>query len=279
MKVLCAGGTGRLGRVLVPLLRSHGAVVRVIARDTTAARARFGDDVEIDAADVRDRASLDRAISGVDAVVSAVTGFGSGMPGPRAVDFAGNVNLIRAAESAGVSRFVLVSVVGAAPHHPMELLRMKYAAERALMASYLDWRIVRPTTFLELWSEIVGEPIRKNGTTTVFGRGDNPINFVSIAEVARAVADALVDDMPSRSIVEVGGPRNLTLNQLAEEIARAAGCEPRVRHVPVAVMRVSRMLLKRLRPDIAGMIEAGITMDTADMTFEPTGTRLRVVAG
>ena len=235
--------------------------------------ARHADGIDDVAGDVRDADSVRRAVDGVEAVVSTVTGFGLGRPGPRAIDFAGNVNLIRASEAAGVSRFVLVSVVGAAPNHGMELMRMKHAAEQALKTSTLDWRIVRPTTFLDLWTEIIWEPIKRGGTTVVFGRGDNPINFVPVADVARALADALADSAPSRSAIEVGGPRNITLNQLVQEIANDSLRRPKVRRIPVPVMRLSRAVLQPFRPDIAGMIEAGIAMATTDMTFDATTDR------
>src|SRR5436853_7082588 len=124
-----------------------------------------------------------RALQGVDAVVSAMTGFGPGGDGPRAVDHAANVTLIREAEAAGVRKFVLVSMCGAAADHPMELIRMKHRAEQALRTSNLDWTIVRPNVFMELWVGIVGDPIAKSGKAVVFGRGDNPINFNSAADV------------------------------------------------------------------------------------------------
>jgi uncharacterized protein YbjT (DUF2867 family) len=54
------------------------------------------------------------------------------------VDLQGNSALIQAARHAGVERFILVSVHGATPDHPIELFRMKYAAEQALQASGLS---------------------------------------------------------------------------------------------------------------------------------------------
>src|SRR5438445_1456202 len=130
-----------------------------------------------------------------------MTGFGPGAPGPKAVDYEGNVNLIRAAEAAGVRRFVLVSIDGARADHPLELWRMKYRAEEALRASRLDWVIVRPNAFMELWAEIVGGPVFKDGKATVFGRGDNPVNFNSAKAVASLVNVALFDPDLSRTLL------------------------------------------------------------------------------
>src|SRR5579859_1859176 len=174
--ILLAGGSGLLGTEVVQLLVARGVPVRVLSRDPS--RARFPDPVEVVAGNVRVASSLRAALNGVHTVISAITGFGPGGDGPRSVDQEGNFNLIAEAEAAGVTRFILVSIHGASADHPMELYRAKFAAERRLQESALDWTIIRPTVFMELWAGIVGGSLAKGGVATVFGRGDNPINFV-----------------------------------------------------------------------------------------------------
>ena len=92
---------------------------------------------------------LQRAVDGADVVVSAVHGFaGPGGVSPASVDRDGNRHLVDAAVRAGAT-VILMSVVGAAPDSPMELFRMKYAAEQHLRARGTPWTIVRSTAFLE----------------------------------------------------------------------------------------------------------------------------------
>ncbi len=273
--ILVAGGTGHLGIELVPLLTARGIPVRILTRDPDRARQRLGETPQFAKGDARSPNTLEAALKGVDAVVSAMTGFGPGAPGPRAVDYEGNLNLIRAAEAAGVRRVVLVSIHGATADHAMELWRMKHRAEEALQASKLDWVIVRPNAFMELWAQIVGEPIFKNGKATVFGRGDNPINFNSAVDVARFVELALFDPGLSRTILSVGGPENLTLNQLVGQIERAAGRKAAVKHIPVPMMRLMSFVMRPLKPDVAAMIQGGIAFDTVDMTFDVSDLRRR----
>jgi uncharacterized protein YbjT (DUF2867 family) len=273
--ILVAGGTGHLGIELVPLLTARGIPVRVFTRDPDRARQRLGETPEFVKGDARSPKTLEAALKGVDTVVSAMTGFGPGAPGPRAVDYEGNLNLIRAAEAAGVRRFVLVSINGATADHAMELWRMKYRAEEALRASRLDWVIVRPNAFMELWAEIVGGSIFKEGKATVFGRGDNAINFNSAKDVARFIELALFDPGLSRKILPVGGPENLTLNQLVGQIEHAAGREAAVKHVPLPMMRLMSVVMRPLKPDVAAMIQGGIAFDTVDMTFDASDLRRR----
>jgi uncharacterized protein YbjT (DUF2867 family) len=273
--ILVAGGTGRLGVELVPLLTARGVPLRVVTRDPDRARKRLGATPEFVTADARSPQTLEAAVKGIDAVVSAMTGFGPGAPGPRAVDYLGNLNLIRAAEAAGVRRFVLVSIHGATTDHGVELWRMKHRAEEALRASRLDWVVVRPNAFMELWAEIVGAPIFKDGKATVFGRGDNPINFNSAKDVARFVELALFDPGLSRTILSIGGPENLTLNQLVGQVERAAGRKAAVKHVPLPMMRLMSLVMRPLKPDVAAMIQGGIAFDTVDMTFDAADLRRR----
>ncbi|MBV9359218.1 MAG: SDR family oxidoreductase [Chloroflexi bacterium] len=273
--ILVAGGTGHLGTALVPLLLARDAPVRVLTRAPERARRLLGGKPELAPGDVRDPPSLEAALTGVDAVVSAMTGFGPRGDGPRAVDYDGNLNLLRAAETHAVRRFVFVSIHGAAADHPMEIARMKYRAEEALRRSGLDWVIVRPTVFMRLWVGIVGDPIVKSGKALVFGRGDNPINFASERDVADVIAFALFDPALSRVFIDVGGPENVTLNQLVGHVECVTRREAKVYHVPVPLLRLSRLLTRPVRPDVAGMIEAGITLETADMRFDATDLRRR----
>ncbi len=273
--ILVTGGTGHLGIELVPLLTARGILVRVLTRDPARARQRLGETPQVAQGDARHPQTLEAALEGVDTVVSAMTGFGPGAPGPRVVDYEGNLNLMRAAEKAGVRRFVLVSIHGATADHAIELWRMKHRAEEALRASQLNWVIVRPNAFMELWAEIVGEPIFKEGKATVFGRGDNPVNFNSAKDVARFIELALFDPGLSRTILSVGGPENLTLNELVGAIERAAGRKAAVKHVPLPMMRLMALVMRPLKPDVAAMIQGGIAFDTVDMTFDASDLRHR----
>ena len=195
--ILVAGGTGMLGRSLIPLLAGHGEPIRILTRGGRPSPQLTLPGTETVIGDVRDPETLRRAMAGVRTVISAINGFGGdGALGVEAIDRDGNVNLVGAAEAAGVEHFVLVSIQQAAADHPIELFRMKAAAEERLRDSRLSWTIVRPTAYQETWLEIVGRPLVTTRSTRVFGRGQNPINFVSAGDVARIVDVAVTDPEP-----------------------------------------------------------------------------------
>jgi uncharacterized protein YbjT (DUF2867 family) len=273
---LLVGGTGHLGPGLIRLLTAGDRGLRVLTRDPTRARGVVGEGVELVAGDVRDPASLTGALEGATAVISAFSGFGDPKgPGPHAIDRDGNIALIRAARSTGVEHFVLLSVTQASPDHPMELMRSKYAAEQELKASGLAWTIIRPALYMQTWLHTAADPLVDTGRTRVFGRGENPLNLVSAGDVARIVELALVDPSLRGATLEIGGPENVSMNQLLATVERVTGRPGRVDHVPLPVLRLMSTLLRPFRPALAGLIGAAVVMDTRDMSFDASATARR----
>ena len=268
MTILVAGGTGTLGRRVVDRLVARQLSVRILTRDAARVYGHLDDHVEVVEGDVRDAASLVPAMRGVDTVISAVQGFvGSGGVTPASVDRDGNANLIDAASTVGAA-FVLMSVMGASPDSSMELCRMKYAAEERLRFSGLAWTVVRATAFLETWIALLQQTATGSGRPVVFGRGDNPINFVSATDVASLVERVTTDATNHGSVLEICGPQNLTLSQLAAAVQRAAGRTDEPRHVPHIVLRMMTILLRPFRPDLARQAQSALAFDTADLAFD-----------
>ena len=100
--------------------------------------------------DLEAEPSLESYVKGADAVVFAAgAGPGSGPERKRTVDLGGAVKLTDAAAALGVRRYLMVSSVGAdrpesAPSAMRPYLEAKAEADRYLMASGLDYTIVRP---------------------------------------------------------------------------------------------------------------------------------------
>jgi NADH dehydrogenase len=270
--IVVAGGTGTLGTRLIPRLTGQGLAVRVLTRDPARA-ARLGSEVEVVHGDVRDPAAVAGALRGASTVISAVHGFaGPGGASPASVDRAGNAHLIDAAACTGAA-FVLVSVAGASPGHPIGLFRTKYAAEQMLRASGIPWTIVRATAFMETWGAIMGEPLRSSGKIPVFGKGDNPVNFVSATDVAALVSHTASSPSLHSRVLELGGPDNLTFNQVAVIVQQATGYRGTIRHIPRPALRAMVWLAATIKPALARQARAALAMDTIDMTFDSTATR------
>jgi uncharacterized protein YbjT (DUF2867 family) len=276
--ILVAGGTGTLGTKIVRLLSGRGAGVRVLTRDRSHA-AHLPATAETIVGDLRNPATVATAVHGCATVISAVHGFtGPGKPSPESIDRDANRALIHAAAAAGVDHFVLVSVLGAAPDHPMSLHRAKYAAEQELTTSGLHWTIIRPAAFLETWITIIGAKIPSSGQALVFGPGRNPINFVSAHDVAAIAGIAVHGESLRNQTVEAAGPENLTFTQIAGRLIAHSSRPGNIKHVPLPMLRVMSILARPFSPVFARQAQAAVVMNTTDMTADVAAIHRRFPA-
>jgi uncharacterized protein YbjT (DUF2867 family) len=266
--ILVTGGTGMLGRELVRRLVDTGERVRVMTRDR-ARTSVLPSGVEIVEGDLCNDAQVTAAVRGCDAVISAAHGFvGPGKPTPERVDLEGNRRLIRAAVEANVNRFVLLSVAGAGPDHPMSLSRAKFAAERELRASGLGFAIVRAAPFMETWLMILGDMLDAKGHVVVFGPGTNPISFVSVRDVAALVVAACREE--SNDVYEIGGPEKIGLATVAQQVLEARARKAETKHIPLFALRAMSVAARPFSPAFARQAQAAVVMNTADMTVDAT---------
>jgi NADH dehydrogenase len=256
--IVVAGGTGRRGSTLVPRLVDAGHEVRVLSRGLSGDIAA---DVEHVRGDVRSPEDVTRAVAGADVVVSAVQGFaGPGGVTPRSVDREGNLHLIRAAAEAGAD-VVLVSLTHAAADSPLEIAREKYAAERALRDSGVGWTIVRAAAFAELWIQMLEDTAGRSRRPLVFGRGENPLWWVSVDDVAAELARVAPDGSARDRTIEVIGPDGLTLTELAAKVMRAHGWPGSPRRVPPVALRIASRSIGVVAPKVGRQMSAALAME------------------
>jgi uncharacterized protein YbjT (DUF2867 family) len=146
MDVVVAGGHGQVGIRLLRLLADGGHRARGLIRNPDHADDLTAVGAEPVVCDMEALDDLSECCAGADAVVFAAgAGPGSGPERKRTVDYGAAVNLMEA----GVSRYVMVSAIGAGrPDDWSEEMRPYYeakaGADERLMESGLDYTIVRP---------------------------------------------------------------------------------------------------------------------------------------
>jgi uncharacterized protein YbjT (DUF2867 family) len=150
MNVFVAGGHGKIGLRLLRLAAQRGDQARGLIRDAGQSADLEAVGAEPVVADWEAGDDITPLVAGADAVVFAAgAGPGSGLERKRTVDYGGAVKLIEAAKANGVSRYVIVSSMGAddpasAPEQMRPYQEAKAAADEALRESGLDFTIVRP---------------------------------------------------------------------------------------------------------------------------------------
>lgn len=151
MKVLVIGANGGIGRLLIDRLVEAGHQARAMVRREQQVADLEAAGAEVVIADLEGEAEpLEQAIAGVDAVVfSAGSGAKTGPDKTLLIDLHGAWRTIDACERSGVDRYVMVSAMATdditrGPEKIRHYLAAKAAADRLLMASDLDWTVVRP---------------------------------------------------------------------------------------------------------------------------------------
>jgi NADH dehydrogenase len=263
-----------LGGAIARKLAEHGVDFRALVRPQSDAAALRELGADIRTGDLTDRASLDRAVAGATTVLTTVTAIRRILGGAKdvtidAVDREGNANLVRAAEAAGVQRFVFVSVAGLddalAARAPV--IAAKQATEKLVQASTMRSVIVRPVAFLEVWlSPVTGIDAAKR-RAVLFGRGRTPASYIAVDDVAEAcVRLTLADDPPAE--IELANAERLTRREVVDAFERAYGTRFRRISVPRPVLATGARLMRRVNPAMASVLGLSLSMDVDGLVVD-----------
>ena len=242
-RVLVVGATGQLGRVITRKLAAAGVPVRALARSRDQLAA-LGGGVEIAPVDMRDVPALTAACQGIGQIVAtANNNMGSGETSPTKVDLSAYQNLCAAARNTGVKRLVYVSYRGVDQFAPVDIFRIKWYIEDAIRRSGVRYVMLRPGAFMETWiDEILAGDIRKKGVTTIFGDGTAVSNYISIEDVAEFAVKVVAHEEIQNEAIDIGGPSNVSQNDLATLVERRLKAPGKRRHVPVLAMKLAPLV-------------------------------------
>ncbi|PMR60449.1 NmrA family transcriptional regulator [Verrucosispora sp. ts21] len=204
--ILVTGGTGTLGRLVVPLLHEAGHRVRVLSRHGGAPSPG----VTHVTGDLATGEGVDAAVRDVQIVLH--------LAGGQKGDDQLARTLARAARQADVRHLVFVSVIGA-DRVPLAWLRTKLAAEQAVSDSGVPWTTLRAAQFHELTLTLV----RKMSALPVIpAPGGMRLEPVDGREVAARLA-ALALAAPAGLVPDLAGPQVYALGELIRSYLRATG--------------------------------------------------------
>jgi uncharacterized protein YbjT (DUF2867 family) len=223
--VLVTGGTGTLGRQVVPRLLAAGAEVRVLSRS----RHERAEGIEQVTGNLATGQGIDAAVAGTEVIVH--------LAGSATGDQVKAAHLVRAAARAGTRHLVGISVVGAdrlPVTSPVDRVLFGYfaakrAAEEVIAASGVPWTILRATQFHDLTLLTVRQLARLPVVPVPAGWQLQPVD-------AGEVADRLVElalGPPAGLVPDLGGPRVYALAGLVRGYLAATGRRRPVLPVPL----------------------------------------------
>ncbi len=287
MSVLVVGATGQLGAAVVRRLVVEGRAVRAFVRSSsTYDHLAEQAGVELAFGDLRDRASVEQACSGVDCVISTATVvFPRGRYSFEDDEGLGYAHLIDASVEHGVDQFVFIS--NKAPYispyvDEVPTLRFKLETEEALKRSGLAYTIFRSAPFMDDWFALIGSdiPLRdaqsaslrrpfwftrastrasagmieRFGVATVPGRRRARHAFVAVDDVAGYLARAVGEVDARHRTFEIGGPDDLSWQDVADLYGALLGRTVRALPSVPSSYRLAASLLRRASPAAANQL-------------------------
>lgn len=241
--ILVVGSTGAVGSLVAKSLAKAGKKVTALVRDVASNKSQ-----ELKAAganlvvgDLKDAASIRKALEGVDTVICTATCTASRRDGDgiETVDQQGTWGLIDAAIAAKTKKFIFVSYSrNILNDFPLSV--GKRTSEKRLEASSMDYTILLPSFFPETWlSPAVGFDVA-NGKATIYGDGKAKTNYIGLHDVAAAVVGCVDNPAVSRKAIPIGGSEafsQLDAVKLAEE---ASGKKLTVGHMTADQIKGAR---------------------------------------
>jgi uncharacterized protein YbjT (DUF2867 family) len=271
MRILVAGAAGNLGIELVTrLLQDQHTVIALDAQvqRLEALRPRLAGLHEID---LRAPHTFALLLQGVDLVITTV---GIGRPRKLSdymeVDYQANLNLLRAAQAAGVGKFIYTSVARVDTGRRVPLLAAKLAFEQELKASGLHWLIIRPSGyFTDIQRTFMNQA--QQGRITLVGTA-RPYRFSPIhpADVADFVAGNL--ELKGRSVA-LGGPEQFTYAELSNLCFELLDRPAVIQTIPLLLFNILLSILRIANPPLYGVMAFLRWASTTDLTAPIVGQR------
>ncbi len=250
--ILVIGGTGFVGSNLIRRMRRERLPVRALVRDPDKAEGLADLGIEAVPGDLSDKASLETAVAGVERVIHLV-GIIQEAPGVtfQGVHVEGTQNLVEAARKAGVRHFFYQSALGVRPGAKSEYHKTKWQAEELVRASGIPYTILRPSLIYgpgDQFTLRLAEIIRQSPVLPVLGSGRSKVQPIAIDDVVSCIVTAVTSDAFLNESYEIGGPEQLTYEEVTRAIAGAMGIKRPAVHVPMLFMKPMVRVLETVLP-------------------------------
>ncbi|MEM0948219.1 MAG: NmrA family NAD(P)-binding protein [Pseudomonadota bacterium] len=283
-KILVAGATGQVGSQVVKALLRKGYAVRALMRRPDAIVHGAEGKIEYAIGSIEDIASLERALVGIETVISSANGIipsGATMS-TRAMHEKGYEGFIAAAERAGVRHWIQSSV----PVHELEArvpeLAGKRIIEKRLNASpiaatifrnpaFMDvWLVMigavqamgddphstcaRQFGFVKFWQRLTGNLVQKRGILLAPGGRDHGAPMISTRDVAEMMAATVGKQAAHNRTIEAGGPEWITWGQVADLMSKKAGRKVRAVTMPAWFAAIGQALTQPFFPAASNVL-------------------------
>jgi nucleoside-diphosphate-sugar epimerase len=269
MKVLITGATGLLGGHLIRELRERGEAIRALVLPVENTERLVEQGVEVVRGDVTDASTLGSAVKEIELIfhLAGMMGVWRPLAAYRLVNVTGSENLYKAAQQAGVRRFVHTSshtVYGLGygrfltekdalrpDPDPYSLTKAEgdRLMRRLMLSSQVETVILRPGTFFGPGDRLhFGRMAQKvkDGKGLILGRGDNALPFCYVTDIVQGFLLAAYHEHAPGNVYNITNDRPLTQSEMFNAIADAVGgVRPRL-HLPYLPIYYGSIVAERV---------------------------------
>lgn len=251
MKIFLTGSTGFVGKQILQDLLDNKYTVRCIVRQGSAHKVAHSKDTGIDIVqgDITDAASLQGKLEGCDAVIN-LAGIIREFPGKgitfEKIHSGGTANLVHAAKSQGVKRFIQMSALGARRDGKTRYQQTKFRAEESVRNSGLDYTIFRPSIIFGPGDKFVNLFARMLTTqqfVPVIGNGRYQMQPVSVENVSMGFVKSIEQKNAVGKTFDVGGSEKVTFDKIIDIIGEVMCIPPHKIHIPAWIMSLAAEML------------------------------------
>ncbi len=276
MKILIAGGTGFVGKNLLPHLLNRAEELRLLVREPDRVKDLFVAEIKLLKGDITEPDTLRGACEGVDAVIHLV---GIIMEKGRytfeRVHVKGTEALLEEAVRAGVKKFFYQSALGANADSPFGYLRTKALAEQVMMESGLSYMIFRPSLILgpdDGFTRNLKTLIRSAPVVPLPGGGKTKFQPIFIDDWCRAFVTAFFSEQHWNKTYEFGGPEHVSYKDMLQAYMAQMGVRKPVISVPLGMMKMALPfsgLARVLRVQLPEVTREQLSLLSIDNITEP----------
>jgi uncharacterized protein YbjT (DUF2867 family) len=189
------------------------------------------------------------------------------------VDYQANLNLLKEAKQAGVTKFIYISALGAPEHQQVRLLQAKEKfAQELLVSTELTPCVIRPNGFYCDIEEVY--KMAKSGRAYLFGDGQVKLNPIHGEDLAQFCLEAI--NKEEREL-DVGGPEMLTNNAIVKLAFDVQNKPQKLIYLPDWVRKLALFICRKLPERITGPAEFFLTVCSHDL-IAPTYGKYRLRA-
>ncbi len=243
---LVTGATGKTGGQTVKHLLARGAKVRAIVRNAEKAAPLKEQGVDLVVGDIGDAEVVAKAMKGIEGVMLTLPN------GPNQLKW--ELDIIKAAEAAGVKHLVYMSSTESNPDNPRRIPQVHVKVAEAAEASPVGSTIMRPNFFMQ---NVLGFAAQvKAGDSFTFPAGDGTASMCDVRDVGEVAAIILTEGKPHiGKTYDLTGPDILSMHDVATQLSKTLG--RKITYVPQPLQDFHDFLARVLKSDwhIEGVVE------------------------